>query len=86
MSENKILITMNFNLVFFDAWIDKYRLPDGSYKLIGMGRRIEYDYKSGDIVSDKIEPTGCNGWAPHDAFGEPRTLRQWWNKLMILTD
>lgn len=72
-----VLVQLNFNRIELDAWIERRRLADGSYELVGMGRHTEYDAKTGEIVSDKIEPTGVRGTAPHDAFGECRTIRQW---------
>lgn len=74
MPHNGIMVTINFNRFEMDAWIDKRRLPDGSYALVGMGRSTEYDAKTGEIVSEKIEPTGLTGWAPRDAFDERFTL------------
>ena len=77
MSETTYIFNANFNRIDMYSWIDQKRLPDGSYALVGMGRCAEYDHKTGVLVSDKIEPTGARGWAPHNAFGERRTLLQW---------
>lgn len=70
---------MNFNHIELDAWIDQRKRPDGDYDLIGMGRRTEYDAKTGALVSDKTELTGVIGWAPRDAIEEPRP--PWWRRL-----
>lgn len=68
MSEPQFSVTMNFNRIELDAWIDKTRQPDGSYRLVGMGRCTEYDANTGAVVSEKVETTGLTGTAPHDAF------------------
>ncbi len=70
--EPTCLITVNFNRIECDAWIDRQPAPDGGWTLIGMGRRTEYDAKTGAMISDKVEPTGLRGWAPAEMFGEPR--------------
>lgn len=68
---------INFNCIALDSWIDRRRLPDGNYELIGMGRRREYDALTGALVSDKTEPTGVRGWAPGEFFDG----RPWWRRL-----
>ncbi len=77
--EQKFILVCNFNRIECDAWIDRRRLPDGNYELVGMGRRTEYDAKTGALVSDKTEPTGLRGWAPAEAIDGPRL--PWWCRL-----
>jgi hypothetical protein len=60
----EFVLKINFNRIVADAWIEKRIRPDGSYDLIGMGRLTEYDRKTGELVSDKTEPTGLTGWSP----------------------
>ena len=52
MCEPQFSVTMNFNRIDLDAWIDKTRLPDGSYRLVGMGRRTDLDSYTGAIISE----------------------------------
>lgn len=66
MSEPIFRVSVSFNKVRLDSWIEKRRLDDGSYELIGMGRCTETDAATGAVVSDKTEPTGLRGWAPKD--------------------
>ena len=79
VGEPNYLIKMNFNRIECDAWIDRQPASDGGWTLIGMGRRTEYDAKTGEMISNKVEPTGLRGWAPAEMFGEPR--RPWWRRL-----
>lgn len=79
VGEPTFLIKMNLNRIECDAWIDRQPAPDGGWVLIGMGRRTEYDIKTGALISDKVEPTGLRGWAPAEMFGETR--RPWWRQL-----
>lgn len=78
------LIHCNFNRIELDSWIDAKPAPGGGWELTGMGRRTEYDAKTGAMVSDKVEPTGVRGWAPQDMFGEPS--RPWWRRLFASAD
>jgi hypothetical protein len=80
MDEPTYVITMNFNRVELDAWIDQRKRAGGDYDLIGMGRRREYDSDTGTLVSDKTEPTGLKGWAPRDAI-EPPSPSSWWERV-----
>lgn len=82
MQTENFVVTVNFNRIELDSWIDKTRQPDGSYRLVGMGRLTEFDANTGAVVSEKIEPTGLTGTAPHDAFGERRTFRQWLHSVI----
>ena len=75
-----IVITLNFNRLEFDAWIEHQRLPDGNYKLVGMGRKTEYDANTGAVVSNKVSPTGVTGWAPAEAIDGPK--RTWWDRIV----
>lgn len=79
MAEPTFVVTMNFNRIELDAWIDRRKRLDGDYDLIGMGRRTEYDAKTGAVVSEKTEPTGVTGWAPRE-FIEPQQT-PWWRRL-----
>lgn len=75
----ELLAAFNFGLIEFDAWIEQRRRPDGDYDLIGMGRRTEYDARTGVMVSNKVEPTGARGWAPAEFIEPPRAT--WWRRL-----
>lgn len=77
MSAELFTITYNTDIIDLDSWIDRKRLPDGSYALTGFGSRTDRSETTGEVTYFNVSPTGVNGWAPHDAFGEPRTLRQW---------
>ena len=79
MDEPLYVLKMNFNRIYLDAWIDQRKRPDGDYDLIGMGRRKEYDYKTGALVSDKTEPTGVFGRAPCEAIEGYKV--PWWARL-----
>jgi hypothetical protein len=79
MDNTTFVMKINFNRIALDAWIDERRRPDGDYDLIGMGRRTEYNAKTGAVVSDKTEPTGITGWAPREAIEGPRP--SWWRRL-----
>lgn len=48
-----------FRRVELDSWIEQRWKPGGGFKLVGMGRRVEFD-ENGQIVSDVIEPTGLS--------------------------
>ena len=72
-------ITFNFNRIECDSWIEYERALDGGWNLIGMGRRTEFDAKTGAMISNKVEPIGLRGWAPYEMFGEPRP--SWWKRL-----
>lgn len=79
MTEPTFTVSMNNNRIELDAWIDQRKRPDGDYDLIGMGRRTEYDAKTGALVSSKVEPTGLTGWAPRESFApQPAS---WWRRL-----
>lgn len=80
MSQETFRVTINFNRVELDAWIDKKPSPRGGYDLIGMGRRTEYDHKTGAVVSEKVEPTGVVGWAPSEFFDGPK--KSWRRRLL----
>ena len=79
MEKAPCMLTWNTNRIELDAWLDKRKRRDGDYDLIGMGRRTEYDAKTGAVVSDKVEPTGVTVWAPRE-FIEPRRA-PWWRRL-----
>lgn len=66
MTEPTYVFDVNCNRVDLHAWIEHRKRADGDYDCIGMGRRIEWDYKTGTLVSDVTEPTGLNGWAPRE--------------------
>jgi hypothetical protein len=67
--EQTLLVRWNTNRIELDSWIDRKKRPDGDYDLIGIGRRTEYDARTGAVVSDKTEPTGLTGWAPRGGSG-----------------
>ena len=79
MADPTFVVTMNFNRIELDAFIDQRKRPDGDYDLIGMCRRTEYDAKTGAVVSEKTEPTGVTGWAPRE-FIDPQRA-PWWRRL-----
>lgn len=83
MDEPTFVVTLNFNRVEVGAWIAHEPAPDGGWILIGMGRRTEYDAKTGAMISDKVEPTGLRGWAPYETFGNANRP-SWWRRLFGL--
>ena len=75
MPETRYMIEIQRGRIEGEAWIDKQLQPDGSFRLVGMGRRTDYD-EYGTVIAEKIEPTGVTGWAPADAFGDAPI--SWW--------
>jgi len=72
MSTQRITITMNTNRIERLSWIEHRKRHDGDYDLVGMGRTIETDSKTGIVVSDKTEPTGTTGWLPKEFIDPPK--------------
>ena len=72
-------VKCNFNRISLGSWIEQLKRSDGNYDLIGMGRRTEYDAKTGAVVSDKTEPTGLTGWAPCEVVDGYKAT--WWARL-----
>jgi hypothetical protein len=58
------IVELNLNQISLQSWIDCRPRADGSYDLIGMSRRTERDWRSGEVISDVVRPTGVVGWAP----------------------
>ena len=61
VKDQTFTVVMNFNRIEHSSWIDVKRRADGDYDLIGMGRRVEYDAETGQVVSDVESPTGVTG-------------------------
>ena len=58
------IVKCSYNHLAISTWIEQRVRPDGDYDLIGMGRTREYDAVTGDLVSDKTEPSGLTCRAP----------------------
>lgn len=52
------IVECNYNRIEMNTWIEQSVRPDGDYDLVGMCRTREYDAVTGDLVSDKTEPSG----------------------------